>query len=467
MGRLRDRPISHLRWTAVWDDDDDERRSDAGRRLRIASPPLGPDARRWERTIPRTTPRTPALALLLGNGDEGHAGELRRHLAHATHLICIVAFAKSSGWKLIETVVAERAAKGLKATFVIGLDFYQSEPAVLRAIRRLHAKAAAAGGSIEVYIGRERSRHTLHPKVYWLKSARRQALIVGSANMTRGGFADNHEMSSLLSGLAARQEAWLRKWIDERDKAGDIVKATPKLIKAYEKRRDIYRTTMKSAESRAFRAMATQPGDTLTLVDLLAEMRADRGPEGFAKSVKRRKAAASKARAQLAVLAGQPDLMQARFLKAYEELIQHWHSSGITRGKTTVARRPARFQAALRALATEPSEDPAVLFNLLKSHFDKIPRAGTNVLTETLHTRDPARFPVMNRNSVAGMGLANIEGYPDLPTKRSVNGALYARFAGDAERLRQGLGLADFSELDALFNYAYQRGYEEDEDDER
>ena len=432
----------------------------------MASSPLGPDARLRERTIPKITPRAPAPALLLANGDEGHAEELKRHLAHATNLICIVAFAKSSGWKLIEKAVAERAAKGLKATFVIGLDFYQSEPAVLRAIRRLETKAATAGGSIEVYMGRERSRHTLHPKVYWIKGARRQALIVGSANMTRGGFADNHEMSALLSGSAARHQAWLEKWIGERAKAGDIVKATPKLIRAYEKRRDIYQTTMKSAESRAFRAMATRPGDPLTLVDLLVEMRADQGPEGFAKSVERRKKAAPKARAQLAVLARQSDLTRGRFLNAYEKLIQHWHSSGIARGKTTVARRPARFQAALRSLATEPSDDPAVLFDLLKSHFDEIPRAGTNVITETLHTRDPARFPVMNRNSVAGMGLANIRGYPELPTKRSVSGALYARFAGGAEQLRQGLGLADFSELDALFNYAYQRGYEEEEDED-
>lgn len=56
------------------------------------------------------------------------------------------------------------------------------------------------------------------------------------------------------------------------------------------------------------------------------------------------------------------------------------------------------------------------------------------------------------------MGLANIGGYPELPTKKTVDGALYARFAADAERLRQGLGLTDLSELDALFNYAYQRG---------
>jgi hypothetical protein len=64
------------------------------------------------------------------------------------------------------------------------------------------------------------------------------------------------------------------------------------------------------------------------------------------------------------------------------------------------------------------------------------------------------------------MGLANITGYPRAPNKTTVDGARYARFTADAESLRQRLGLSDLSELDALFNYAYQRSEEEGEDDE-
>ena len=95
------------------------------------------------------------------------------------------------------------------------------------------------------------------------------------------------------------------------------------------------------------------------------------------------------------------------------------------------------------------------LFNLLKGHFDKIPNAGINVLTEILHTRDPDRYPVMNRNSVAGLGLANITDYPRSLTKKTVDGDCYARFTVDAETLRDRLGLASLSELDGLFNFAY------------
>ena len=63
---------------------------------------------------------------------------------------------------------------------------------------------------------------------------------------------------------------------------------------------------------------------------------------------------------------------------------------------------PLLYQTALRAIVAETSQDPTKRFDLLKGYFDKIPRAGTNVLTEMLHTRDPKRFPVINQNSVAG-----------------------------------------------------------------
>lgn len=409
------------------------------------------------------------IVSLLENADEGHGDEIRRHLERATHFICIVAFAKFSGWKLIRDTLAERASQGLKATFVVGLDFYQTEPGVLRAIRLLQSKAAASGGEISLYLGGGPKRDTLHPKVYWFKGPGGQALIVGSANMTSGGLSSNYELSAQLSGSAAKQQAWLERWIAARIKAKDIVEVTEGMIKRYEKRRNIYQVAMKNAERQAARSMEADAGHTITLEALLVEMRADEGRDGFAQSMAQRRQNLPRARAQIAVLARKPDLKRSDFLKAYEKLIGLWHSGGIARGKTTVAKRSARLQVALRALAADPSDDPAILFDLLQGHFAKIPRAGTNVLTEILHARDPSRFPVMNQNSVAGMALANITGYPREPNKTSVDGARYARFASDAERLRQSLGLADFSELDALFNFAYWKkddDGDEDGDDE-
>jgi len=398
-------------------------------------------------------------------GGEDHGDVLLRHFGDAAAFIGIVAFAKMSGWKLIKGVVKERVERGLRATFVIGIDFYQSDPEVLRALLRLREPAKKAGGEVKVYMGREAGRYTLHPKSYWFKGREREALLLGSANMTSGGFADNHELSVELSDSGPGWQTWFTRWISERISNEDIVEATGPLINRYESRRNIYRAAMKAAERRANRSMGEPPGQIISLADLLSEMRANVGPEGFAALVKQRRRNHRMARTLLAGLARQPGLNRQKFLTHYEELIGHWHSGGLQRGKTTIAKKAPKFQAAIRALAAERSDDPATLFNLLKAHFDKVPRAGINVLTEILHTRDPKRFPVMNRNSVAGMGLANIARYPRAPAKTTVDGECYARFTADAEGLRQRLQLRDLAELDVLFNFAYWKPDEDTEED--
>ncbi|WP_347140262.1 phospholipase D family protein [Paracoccus sp. SSK6] len=393
---------------------------------------------------------------LLENGEhEDHASLLGRYLERAERFICIVAFAKMSGLKLIHKALEARVAGGMSATFVIGIDFFQSEPKLLRKLLHLRTSASKVGGEVKVYMGCDASPHTMHPKVYWIKGGKEEVLIVGSANMTFGGFSDNHEISAALSGAGRKWRRRLEDWVGERITSGDVVEATPALINAYEKRRNIYSAAMKAAEWRARRSMELPAGQTIILSDLLAEMRADDGPEGFAAQVKQRRSSHREAVALLAGLADDPDLKPRDFLPRYEEQIAQWHSGGLHRGKTALAKKAPLYQAALRAVAAERTQDPAALFDLLKSYFDKIPRAGINVLTEILHTRDPKQFPVMNQNSVAGMGLANFAGYPHAPAKTNVNGECYRSFAADAAALRQSLGLHDFTELDVLFNFAY------------
>ena len=161
-------------------------------------------------------------------------------------------------------------------------------------------------------------------------------------------------------GVGPKQQAWLKAWIDARLENEETV-ATPGLIAENEKHRDIYQTTMKTAEQRASRAMEASAGDTLTLADL--DRNACRQRFGGLRSI-HRAPTLEPPQSQGATCRSGPQTgsRAARLLEAYEELIRHWHSSGIIRGKTTVARKPAEFQAALRALAAEPSNDPAVLF---------------------------------------------------------------------------------------------------------
>lgn len=408
---------------------------------------------------------TPISHELVENGDdEYHATLIERHLESATHFIAIIAFAKISGFKLIRQTLTARAEKGLRATFVIGIDFYQTDPELLRALLSLRAPAKKAGGEIKVYMGRTTNAPTLHPKAYWFKSRKNETLIMGSANMTSGGFAGNHELSIMLAGSNANWKAWLDCWIAERIENRDIIEATPKLIGNYERQCDIFRAAMKAAKQRATRSMEAPKGQVITLADLLEEMRADNGPNGFIEVAKRRRKNYGTARQLLAELTREPNLKRQEFLTRYENLYRCWHSGGLQRGKNIIAGKATRFQKALRALDADQSKDAKHLFNLLKGHFDKIPSAGINALTEILHTRDPDRYPVMNRNSVAGLGLANITDYPRSLTKKTVDGDCYARFTADAEALRARLGLRNLGELDIIFNFAYCKPVDTDEE---
>ena len=91
----------------------------------------------------------------------------------------------------------------------------------------------------------------------------------------------------------------------------------------------------------------------------------------------------------------------------------------------------------------------------MHAHFENITGAGINLLTEILHALDNRRYAVMNQNAVTGLAVAGFGGYPDHPTKSNVDGELYARYCLQARSVQSELGLANLTELDALFNYVY------------
>lgn len=71
---------------------------------------------------------------------------------------------------------------------VVGLDFHQTDPMFLRSFRKL------------VRIGRAQSSYTYHPKLYLFETDTAFALLIGSSNLTRGGFDKNEEANVCIEG---------------------------------------------------------------------------------------------------------------------------------------------------------------------------------------------------------------------------------------------------------------------------
>ncbi|WP_406239897.1 phospholipase D-like domain-containing protein (plasmid) [Acetobacter orientalis] len=388
--------------------------------------------------------------------EDHHAKTLKDHMRGATKFTCVVAFARNSGLAMIFDLLKDRIKEGMAVTIVVGIDFYQTDPDVILDLLKLR-NIAPKLGAVKVYMGAEDAGCTMHPKIYIFGGRQGTTAIVGSANMTQGGFADNWEMSALISGRDVNWEKNLIEWIQDRFDDGDIVEANPTLVERYRIKRDIFLANIKIAERRARKAIKSPPGDLGTLQEILVEMKADESDNGFEVQVALRKNNQRSIPAIFKRIEEMNAPTPESFLPIYEKLLQAWHSGGLHRGKTAVASQPMMFRDSLRSLRRSRSVDPDVNYNLLLEPMLQIPRAGVNVITEILHSHDATRYPVMNANSASGLRLAKISNYPVPLTKKTVDGKTYARFCEDAERIRSCLKLKDFTELDALFNYAYWR----------
>jgi len=397
-----------------------------------------------------------AVQLLLNGEKHGHGHMVEKLLKRTERLECLVAFAKTSALGGFLKPLRKALERGLKARFAIGLDFYLTEPEALRQLFALTEKHA-----LVLYLSN--ASDTFHPKVYAFQHGKQCSVIVGSANLTHGGFYGNYEASALVDDASGALMVSVTQHFDALVADGILVPATKPRIDAYEREFLIHDTCRKVAKKRAQKASRTEGPNFTILADLLELMRNDDSAHGFSTQKTVRKRNLRQARRRLTELGALSSNVRRAFPGRYDALIDLFHSGGLHRGKSRIANHPGQFVAAVADLLGRRNLSPAQAFAVLHEHFGAITGAGINLLTEILHTLDNKRFAVMNQNAVSGLALAGIREYPLHPTKQNVSAEDYARYCEHADAVRRTLGLDDFTELDALFNYAYWRETEEAE----
>jgi HKD family nuclease len=395
-----------------------------------------------------------AVQLLLNGEDHGHGHVVEKLLKRAERLECLVAFVKTSALGDLLTPLRKALERGLRARFAVSLDFYLTEPKALRQLLAL-AETHALG----LYLSN--TSDTFHPKVYAFQYGKQCSVIVGSANLTHGGLYGNYEASVLVDDADGALMASVTQHFDALVEDEMLVPATKARIDAYEREYVIHDTSRKVAKKRAQKVSRAEGADFTILADLLDLMKSDDSEHGFTEQNTGRKRNLRQAKRRLAELAALSSNVRRDFPNRYDTLIGLFHSGGLHRGKSRIANYPGEFVAAVADILGRRNLSPSEAFAVLHRHFDNITGAGINLLTEILHTQDNKRFAVMNQNAVSGLALAGIRDYPLHPTKQNVNADSYARYCEHADAVRRSLGLDDFTELDALFNYAYWRDAEE------
>ena len=399
------------------------------------------------------------IALQFNAEKDTHKALLHESFAGLRHLDCLVAFATSSGFKLLLSPLKKALDGGATARFAVGLSLEHTQPDVLRRLFRMKCVKLYLGGGDAVF----------HPKIYAFGRKRgRSLVIVGSSNLTAGGLMENHEASAIIGDPDEVQIDAVAAYFDELIAAKALLPASTELIDEYEEKYEAEALRRRMARRREWQSTRASVGGSFghTIAGLryvLDTMRTDDSEDGFELHVRKRIANRKIAAEIIKELAAKPKLPPTVFLERYEALIAHMHSGGLFRGKTTIAKESGRFQAALRDLQKIGLNDIPAAYACLKMGFGKVDRAGVNVISEVLHALSNRRFAVMNQNAVAGMRLANIREFPRHPSKATISPEKYALFCSLAGELRAELGLRDFTELDAVFNYAYWRNWDKNQ----
>lgn len=387
-----------------------------------------------------------SIELLLNEDQRVHGNALVGLLKRAQQLECMVAFAKESALLDLLGPLEKALARGMKARFAVGLSFHLTEPAMLRKLFDLTKKYKMA-----LYLSA--TEETFHPKIYAVREPGQCRVIVGSANLTAGGLTNNYEASVLVNDQDGTLVASVEAHFDELVTEKSLVQATKKLIDTYALEFAVHDAWRKMAKMRADKINRDKSHDFAVLAYKLEKMKRDASSHGFAEQQVLRQS-------NLALASSQINSMTTLtpaddFLSHYEALINLFHSGGLHRAKTRIATTPSRFLAAIVDIVGRRDLTPAAAFGVLHGHFENLTGAGINLLTEILHAIDNKRYAVMNQNAVAGLMVAGFRDYPEHPSKQNVDGELYDRYCQNARAIQKDLGLANLTELDALFNYVY------------
>lgn len=414
-----------------------------------------------------------ALLVKNGNPEKDHESKFSTYFKGATEFHCYVAFASDSGIDLLWDDLEEALEAGMTARFVVGLDFYRTHPDALYNLQSLVEDYKK--GQVSLHISAVGRKSMFHPKVYVFKYEDNTCrIVIGSANLTHGGLSGNHEVSLFYEfetgGIGGKLLKQLDGMFNTLLKDGEIVSATDELLAEYGESFRYYALHRRAAEIRAkaacaqARKKASAPNDNPYLDDLCAVleiMRADDTGDGFDTQAKIRPKNRQDALAILEEIRTKVGLTKTDFLALYEGLVcsptHAWHSGMLHFRRNTLANSFQDIQNALKHLSLNcvPSTTAGDAYNMLLKFLKSAAQVGPNVMTEILHTYDNTRFAVANKNSVAGMTMAGFKTFPASPIKNAFTPNQYQDFCTKAEVIRKGLALKDFTELDALFNYAY------------
>lgn len=325
----------------------------------------------------------PGSAFVVGLPDPFH---LKQELQSAKSIKLATAFAHWSGWRHLLPHV-KKTAGTLK--LLTGLSFCQTEPKVL-----YDWCERSQEGRVEARLF-ARKQTTFHPKVLLVKNSRRAFVVVGSGNLSNGGFLQNIEcgLYSDDETVFATLDAWFEKLFSDDSLTKQLREPD---IRHYKKRFDaaktankVIRDLQKEAEEEIGEQHRAGLGNWKQAVRLASKFFESRR---FLEHYQPKRAKTAK---ELKSALRYPRFdFDEEGLEDYYKIHALGHLIEVRKPRVWAQRK--KLQAGLRYLVDDSAPIEARLHAVMDGRY-KVEGVGLNFLTKVLAVHDPSRFTVFNQ----------------------------------------------------------------------
>lgn len=357
-------------------------------------------------------------------------------LSNAEQIKVAVAFGHMSGWERVEAAIKSAADRDIQ--ILLGQAFFQTEPKLLLALKELQKSRRAIRARLAS------TASTFHPKLWLVTKNFRTEAVVGSSNLSEGGFQSNVECNVYVDDETAVQEmsAWFDdQWAIGHDLNGSFFDAYIKEYQSIQDSRRFLRDKIDAAQSRMASVEAKwRKKEALKLAREFWDS------PGGQKNVQELEKA-------LGAMHNLLNVPQYSFGPAeYDQFVRMVEFGWIrlTYVKETTAALP-QLRTALKKVGHVPIGDAY-------DQLDKIYGIGPNLATKFLAVFDPAKFVVVNgpvERALLSFGFAHKDLDPFDGTKYEELLKALNPFVEEAEARK----LIPAAALDAFF-YQYRGGIE-------
>jgi HKD family nuclease len=369
---------------------------------------------------------------------------LQAALSNATAIRLAFAFAHLNGWKLLASPILKSSAA---VQIVAGLDFFQTEPKLLREWRRL----ANSSGRKALISARLASRiTTFHPKVLIVttKDDAPSFAIVGSGNLSVGGLRTNTECSLYTADENALRN--LIEWFDEQwQNARRLSEAD---IKEYESK---YKE-VRAATDRVRKAQKAVQEAIKARAEAIFRNRAEAieaakkyfSTAQYKRAYENRKSAVDRIRQAL-------DLPHLHFDEAGWKDFYSIAELGRLRPtyRASLFKRHERLTSALKFLLDDHIALQERLASILKPNGQhRLHGLGINLVSKLLSAHNPQKWPVLN-----GPVVTTLRDFGYEPPRSAGKTGRYLAFVEAMDSFKTECQAPDVLALDAFFRYWHQR----------